>query len=46
MVQDKAANFMKEEVIDDDDCIQWAADAKQHKQKPTEERNPGQALVL
>jgi hypothetical protein len=44
MLQHKAADFMKEEVNDDDDYadwIQWAANAEQHKQKPTEERNPG-----
>ncbi len=46
MLQDKAADFMEEEVTDDDDYadwIQWAADAeRQH----TEERNPGQASAL
>ncbi len=49
MLQDKAVDLMKEEVTDDDDYadwIQWAADAEQHKQKPTEERNPGQASAL
>jgi hypothetical protein len=49
VLQDKAADFMKEEVTDDDDYadwIQWAADAEQHKQKLTEERNPEQALAL
>jgi hypothetical protein len=40
---------MKEEVTDDDDYanwIQWAAAAEQRKQKPTEERNPEEALAL
>jgi hypothetical protein len=40
---------MKEEVTDDDDYadwIQWAADAKRCKQKPMDERDPGQASTL
>ncbi len=49
MLQDKAADFMKEEVTDDDDYadwIQWAADAEQRKQKPSKARNAGQESVL
>ncbi|CAM6022829.1 unnamed protein product [Sphagnum balticum] len=49
MLQDKAADFMKEEVTDDDDYadwIQWAADAEQCKQKPSKARNAGQRSVL
>jgi hypothetical protein len=49
MLQDKAADFMKEEVTNNDDYadwIQWAADAEQRKQKPLEARNAGQEFVL
>ncbi len=49
MLQDKAVDFMKEEVTDDDDYadwIQWVADAEQRKQKPLEARNVGQESVL
>ncbi|CAM6019888.1 unnamed protein product [Sphagnum balticum] len=45
MLQDKAADFMKEEITNNDDYanwIQWAADAEQRKQKPSEARNAGQ----
>jgi hypothetical protein len=46
MLQDKAADFMNEEVTDDDDYadwIQWAADAER---QYAEERHPGQASAL
>jgi predicted aspartyl protease len=49
MLQNKAADFMKEEVTDNDDYadwIQWAADVEQRKQKPSEARNAGQESVL
>ncbi len=44
MLQDKAADFMKEEITNNDDYadwIQWAADAEQRKQKPTGARDAG-----
>ncbi len=49
MLQDKATDFMKEEITDNDDYadwIQWAADAEQRKQKPTRARDAGQEFVL
>jgi hypothetical protein len=49
MLQDKATDFMKEEITDNDDYadwIQWVADAEQRKQKPSEARNVGQESVL
>jgi hypothetical protein len=48
-LQDKAADFMKEEVTDDDDYvgwIQWAAEAERCGRKPMKERKPGQASEL
>ncbi len=49
MLQEKAADLMKEEITDNDDYadwIQWAADVEQRKQKPSEARNAGQESVL
>ncbi len=46
MLQDKAADFMNEEVTDDDDYadwIQWAADAER---QYVEEGHPGRASAL
>jgi hypothetical protein len=48
-LQDKAAEFMKEEVTDGDDYadwIQWAEEVERCGQKPMDERDPGQASTL
>jgi hypothetical protein len=48
-LQDKADDFMKEEVTDDDDYadwIRWAADAEQRKQNLLEAANAGEGSVL
>jgi hypothetical protein len=48
-LQDKAADFMMEEVTDGDDYadeIQWAAEAERCGQKPMDERDPGRASEL